>query len=334
MNSQAEPAQKQQVSREAAPDLSLVVALYYEEECVEEYVRRVREQLDKEPLHYEIVFVDDGSQDRTISIVTQMSREDPRIKLVELARNHGKEAAISAGIEHATGRYLMMMDVDLQDPPDFILTFYHRAVEGNYDLIFGVREAKSDRFFNVIFSKLFWSFLNFLTGLEIPKNLAVMRIFSRKFADAFLLFPERVRFIEGVFMLVGMRRTTLVIPNHERFAGVSKFNFRRKMKLAINAVLAFSQRPLVLATGTGVGLLLCSFLYAGYAFVRKLVYDIGLQGWTSSFIAIIGIGGIQLILMGIIGSYVGRIYTEVKRRPIYTVQERHNLETPRKRIHP
>ena len=187
-----------------APDISLVVALYFEEECVAEFIRRVREELDGQPVTYEIVFVDDGSQDRTAPIVTEYAAADPRLKLVQLSRNHGKEAAVTAGIAHASGDYLVMMDPDLQDPPERILDFKRKMEEG-YDVVFGVRKQKADTLLNTLFSKIFWSSLNTMTGLKIPRNLAVMRMFNRAFAQQFLQYPERVRFIEGIFMLVGAR---------------------------------------------------------------------------------------------------------------------------------
>lgn len=308
----------------AAPDLSLIVALYFEEECVAEFVARIRDALDAAPLSYEIVFVDDGSQDRTVEIVRAHAVEDERIKLVELSRNHGKEAAVTAGIAHASGRYLLMMDPDLQDPPDRILDFYAKIQEG-FDLVFGVREVRNDSLINILFSKLFWAFLNGLTGLKIPKNLAVMRIFTRRFGEEFLRYEERVRFIEGIFMSIGMRRTTLQVENHQRFAGTSKFNFRRKIGLALDAIIAFSDRPIQVTVGTGLALLVGTLSYGAWTFVRKVFFDVGLSGWTSTILIVMFIGSIQIILLGIIGNYVGRLYTETKRRPIYTVMRRTNL---------
>jgi glycosyltransferase involved in cell wall biosynthesis len=306
------------------PVLSLIVALYFEEDCVETYVARVRQALDHEDLTYEIVFVDDGSQDRTIPLVEAMAAADPRIKLVQLSRNYGKEVAVTAGIEHARGDYLLMMDVDLQDPPDRIIDFYRKIQEG-YDLVFGVRIQKADTLLNVIFSKLFWSLLNNMTGLKIPTGLAVMRIFNRKFADEFLRHTERIRFIEGIFISIGLRSTTMPVENHPRFAGTSKFNFKRRIKLAVNAILAFSNRPVELAVGLGLGMLGLSIIAAAFFLLRKLIFDIGLTGWTSIVLFILFMGGVQIVLLGIIGSYVGRIYHEVKGRPLYIVQQRLNI---------
>lgn len=308
------------------PDISLIVALYYEEDCVEEFVRSVRAELDHTELSYEIVFTDDGSTDRTIEIVQGMAAADDRIKLVQLARNYGKEVAVTAGIEHARGEYLLMMDVDLQDPPDRIVDFYHKIREGEgHDIVFGIRERKNDTFLRSLFSQFFWWFLNTLTGLKIPTGLAVMRIFNRKFAAEFLRFSERIRFIEGIFVSIGLRQTTMLIENRERFAGVSKFNFSRRMKLAVNAILAFSNRPLEVATGFGLSMLGLTTLTGIYFLSRRLFFGIGMQGWTSLTLFVLFMGSIQIILLGIMGNYVGRIYTESKARPLYSVQQRINV---------
>jgi len=308
------------------PDLSLVVALYFEEECVEEFVKQVRANLDDEDIDYEIVFTDDGSQDRTIEIVNSLAAQDSRIKLVQLGRNYGKEVAVTAGIEHASGDCLLMMDVDLQDPPDRIMDFYHKIQEGDgYDLVFGIRETKNDTLFNKLFSGLFWRTLNSMTGLEIPTGLAVMRIFNRRFAREFLKNRERIRFIEGLFVFVGMRQTTMPVENRERVAGTSKFNARRKLKLATNAILAFSDRPLEMTTSVGLGMLVLTTLASFYFLGRKLFVGVDMAGWTSTTLFILFLGSIQILLLGIIGMYVGRIYTETKARNLYTVQRWVNL---------
>jgi glycosyltransferase involved in cell wall biosynthesis len=313
------------VSELSPPKLSIVTAVYFEEECIPEFISQVRQNLEKEGLSYEIVFVDDGSRDRTADVIEQHASIDSRIKLVQLSRNKGKEVALTAGIEHARGDCIMFMDPDLQDPPEAMGTFVRKLDEG-YDLVFGVREQRADTFLNALFSKLFWLVLNNLTGLDIPKNLAVMRVFNRKFSEAFLRYPERIRFIEGVFMHIGMRRAVITIPHRPRFAGHSKFNMTRKMRLAFNAILAFSDRPLKMTVVLGLAMCVLSGGYAFHAAIQKLVFDIGLSGWTSMIVAIVFFGGIQTIILGIVGLYVGRIYTEVKARPLYVVLRKLNVQ--------
>ncbi len=308
------------------PDLSLIVALYFEEECVEEFVKQIRANLDDEDITYEIVFTDDGSKDRTIELVNAMAAEDDRIKLVQLGRNYGKEIAVTAGIEHASGRFMLMMDVDLQDPPDRIMDFYRKIQEGDgYDLVFGIREERSDSILNRMFSASFWWTLNTMTGLQIPVGVAVMRIFNRRFAKEFLKNKERIRFIEGLFMYVGMRQATMPVENRERFAGSSKFNARRKFKLATNAILAFSDRPLEMTTSLGLFMLIATTCLSAFYLGRQLIFGMGMAGWTSTTLFILFTASIQILLLGIIGMYVGRIYTEVKARHLYTVQRWVNL---------
>jgi dolichol-phosphate mannosyltransferase len=307
------------MTSETSPDLSVLTTLYFEEECVAEFVRNIRLVLDPMSIDYELIMVDDGSGDSTVKIVEELALADPRIKLVELSANCGKEAAITAGITYATGARIVMLDADLQDPPEFIPSFIEKLDEG-YDLVFGLRDRKADTFSNVIFSRLFWALLNGMTGLAMPKNLAVMRIFTRRFADAFLAYPERSRFIEGIFMQIGMRRSYLVIPNRARFAGASKFNGVRKIRLALNAVVSFSDRPLKISIVMGSLMCLLSALVGVNAVVSKLVFHVGQLGWTSVITAITFVGGVQVVVLGVTGLYVGRIYSEVKQRPLFHVQ--------------
>lgn len=304
-----------------------MIALYFEEDCIDECIRRLREELDGR-IDYEIVFVDDGSRDRTVELVERHALDDPRIKLVTLSRNHGKPAAVTAGVAHASGRYLLTMDPDLQDPPERILDFHREAVDGGFDLVLGLRQDRRDPWTTRALSRAFWGVLNGLTGLEVPPRLAVMRLFSRRFAREMLRYGERVRFIEGLQLSIGLPRTTLEIEHRERFAGDSKFSLRRRLQLAFDAVTAFSDRPLQLASSFGFSLLVLTSIYGLYLFVRRLVFGIGMLGWTSTMLAVLLIGSIQIILLGVLGTYVGRIYTEAKARPIYTVDRRINVDPP------
>ncbi|MEM6795399.1 MAG: glycosyltransferase family 2 protein [Acidobacteriota bacterium] len=310
---------------EESPELSLVIALYNEEACLDELMKQVRATLDPEPWDYEIVFIDDGSADRTVAMAAGFAEDDSRVKLLELSRNHGKAAAVTAGIAHARGRYVLMMDPDLQDPAESIPEF-HREIQKGYELVFGIRSGRQDPWATRLASKLFWIVLNGMTGLKIPPNLAVMRIMSRRFADEVARYGERVRFIEGLFMVIGLPRTTLEIEHRDRFAGESKFTWRRRLRLAVDAILAFSDRPIRWTTATGFFLLGSSLVYGAYLFFRKLLFGIGLTGWTSTTLLILFIGSIQIILLGVLGSYVGRLYTEIKARPIYTVARRWNVD--------
>ena len=305
-------------------DLSIIVCLYYEEDCIKEFVRQVLNALSEESICWELVFVDDGSKDRTVQLATNLAREHSQIGLVVLSRNYGKEAAITAGVTNARGEFMILMDPDLQDPPHRIMDFYNKANEG-YDLVWGIRKQQARGIGERIFSSIFWKALRSFTGLPIPVDVAVMRSFSRRFAAAFLQFPERNRFIEGVFADIGLNTTTLDVENQPRFAGTSKFTFHKRIALAVRAITAFSERPLTITIAAGFVGLFVSLLLVLFMVSRKLIFDIGLMGWTSTIAVIVFMGSLNLITVGLTGLYVGRVYREVKGRPIFLVKERVNI---------
>jgi dolichol-phosphate mannosyltransferase len=304
--------------------LSLVVPVYFEEECILQFIQETGSVLSTLNLEYEIIFIDDGSADNTVELIKKAAETQYFIKLVELSYNHGKQAAVTAGITYATGDYLLYMDPDLQDPPVEIPRFIEE-IEKGFDLVFGIRKEKVDGILNKLFSRIFWGVLEKFTGLKIPKGLAVMRIFNRKFADKFLEYPEQNRFIEGIFMHIGMKRTTLLIAQRERFAGKSKFNFKRKMRLAFDAIFDFSEIPLKAAVRLGFLLFLVGFLYlAGIIIAKLFIIDFQL-GWPSIMGAIIIASGLQLFFIGIAAIYIGRTYKESKKRPLFSVKELTNI---------
>ncbi|MES2762439.1 MAG: glycosyltransferase family 2 protein [Bacteroidota bacterium] len=304
--------------------LSLVVPVYFEEECILQFIAETTTVLNKLDLEWEIVFIDDGSKDNTVELIKSKSVQESRIKLIEFSYNHGKQMAVSAGIKHATGDYLLYMDPDLQDPPDEIPLFVNE-IEKGYDLVFGIRKEKIDSVLNKFYSKIFWGTLNKFTGLEIPKGLAVMRIFNRRFADKFLEYAETNRFIEGIFMHIGMKRSQIEISQRKRFAGTSKFNFKKKMQLAFDAIFDFSELPLKMALKLGVLIALLGFLALFVIFILKVFFIDFALGWPSLISAITVSLGLQLFFTGVAAIYIGKIYREVKGRPLFSVKELTNL---------
>lgn len=304
--------------------ISLVVPVYYEEECILQFIKEVDEVFKTLQYDHEFVFVDDGSKDKTVELIKTVAEKEKNIKLVEFSYNHGKQAAVTAAIKYAQGDYLLYMDPDLQDPPLEIPRFIEEIKKG-YDLVFGVRIEKKDSFINILFSKLFWWILEKFTGLKIPRGLAVMRIFNRKFAERFIEYPEQNRFIEGIFMHIGLKRSTIVISQRERFAGRSKFNFRRKLRLAFDAIFDFSELPLKITVKIGFILVIISVISLLAILITRIFFIKFQAGWPSLFTIITGVAGLQLFFTGIIAIYIGRIYKEVKKRPLYSVKEITNL---------
>lgn len=305
--------------------LSLVVPVYFEAECIDQFIAETRSVLEHLPVRHEFVFVDDGSGDATVAKIRGYAAMDERIKLVEFSYNHGKQAAVTAGVRYASGDYLLYMDPDLQDPPEEIGRFLVE-IEKGYDLVFGIRRQKRDSLLNRMFSRIFWSTLNKFTGLQVPTGLAVMRIFNRAFAERFLAYGEQNRFIEGIFMHIGMKRSVLEIDQRARFAGRSKYNFRRKMMLAFDAILDFSELPLRMAMRIGLSLSFASILAMLAIIVMKLMHVDFQAGWPSMISALMLGFGVQLFFIGIAALYIGRIYREAKRRPLYSVKELTNLD--------
>ena len=304
--------------------LSLVVPVYYEEEVILQFLKETKAVLDELSYDYEYVFVDDGSKDKTIDILTEQSKINNKIKLIVFSYNQGKAAAISAAIAHSKGDYMLYMDPDLQDPPKEIPRFI-AEIEKGYDLVWGIRREKKDTFLNKIFSAIFWGILNKFTGLKIPKGIAVMRIFNRSFADEFLKYQEANRFIEGIFMNISKNWKTIEIGQRERFAGKTKFNFKKKIQLAFDAIFDFSELPLKMAVRLGILFSVIGFLGLFLLLVLKFCFTQFQSGWPS-IIALILIGfGLQLFFLGIVSLYVGRIYKEVKRRPIYSIKTKINI---------
>lgn len=306
--------------------ISLVVPVFFEEDCILQFIKEVKSVFKtiEDKYSYEFVFIDDGSKDRTVELIKKESLLDENIKLIELSYNHGKQWAVSAGIKYATGDYLIYMDPDLQDPPEEIPRFISE-IEKGYDLVFGIRKEKKDKLLNVIFSNIFWWVLGKFTGLKIPRGIAVMRIFNRKFANKFLDYPEQNRFIEGMFIHVGLNQSAIEVSQRQRFAGTSKFNFQRKMKLAFDAIFDFSELPLKMAVKLGFCLIVLSILSLLGILITRIFFIKFQIGWPSIIITILGATGILLFFIGILAIYIGRIYKEVKARPLYSIKQLTNI---------
>ena len=307
------------------PFLSVGAPVYFEQEVIGHFLAAVTAVLARTGWSYEIVLVDDGSTDRTVALIREAIAADSHIRLVEFSYNHGKAAAMTAGLTYASGTRVLCMDPDLQDPPECIPEFVAKLDEG-YDVVLSVREAKAGGPIDRLLSAIFWTSLRSLTRLDLPPGLGTMRIFNRHFVEQFLRYPEANRFLEGLLVHVGMRRTQIVVPHRARFAGQTKFNLRRRFALASSAITDFSEIPLRLATRVGLAVTAVGlFAMLAIVFVKLFIHDFQL-GWPSLFCLLITGFGVNLLFLGIIGTYVGKIYREVKGRPLFSIRGLHNLE--------
>jgi len=310
----------QRSRRPANPLLSLVVPVFDEDESIDLFIDTVVPILDRDRLRFEIVFVNDGSRDNTLACLLARSSADRRIRVVNLSRNFGKEAALTAGLDHARGDVLIPIDIDLQDPPDLIGAFMARWREG-YDIVYGVRSARlADTAAKRMSANWFYWVFNALSPVRIPANVGDFRLVDRRAVEVLRQLPERNRFMKGLFAWVGFNSIGVPYERPQRAAGSTKFNFWRLWNFALDGVVSFSTAPLRAWFYVGVVIATVSILYAFFIITRVLILGIDTPGYASLLIAVLLMGAIQLLSLGIIGEYLGRLFLEVKGRPIYVVE--------------
>lgn len=307
------------ISRPSAPLLSLVVPVFNEEDSVSIFVDTTRQILTKLQLDFEMVFIDDGSQDNTLSCLIELAKTDKRIRTVSLSRNFGKEIALTAGIDHAWGDVLIPMDVDLQDPPEIISQFIDRWQKG-YDVVYGVRtDRKYDTATKRASAAWFYRFFNRLSDIAIPENAGDFRLIDRRVADVLRQMPERNRFMKGLFAWAGFRSIGVPYERPPRQTGNTKWNHWQLWNFALDGLFSFSTLPLRVWTYLGAIVAFLSFGYGCFIVIRTSILGVDLPGYASLLTTVLFLGGIQLLSVGIIGEYIGRLFVEVKRRPIYIV---------------
>jgi polyisoprenyl-phosphate glycosyltransferase len=303
--------------------ISIVVPCLNEQEVLRDTNRRLVAVLEQLPQRFEIVYVDDGSTDRTPEILGELQADDERIRVVRFSRNFGHQMAITAGLEHASGDAVAIIDADLQDPPEVIADFVAKWMDG-FDVVYGVRsERQGETAFKLWTAKVFYRLIGKLSDTEIPLDTGDFRLMGRRVVDALLAMPERDRFVRGMVSWLGFSQTAVPYRRAARAAGITKFSLFKMLRFATDGIVSFSILPLRLATWVGFAASGIALLGILITVVERLMGVEGLvKGWASILVAILFIGGVQLICMGIIGEYVGRIYGESKRRPLYVVRER------------
>jgi polyisoprenyl-phosphate glycosyltransferase len=305
--------------------VSVVAPAFDEEETLPELHRRVAEALAG--LDFELVVVDDGSRDATPAILGELATRDPRIKVVSLSRNFGHQAALTAGLDHACGDAVVMLDSDLQDPPELIPTMLDHWRRGS-DVVFAVRAMRTgETRFKVATANWFYRLFSRLAQIELTRNSGDFRLLDRRALDALNAMRERNRFLRGMSVWVGFTQTAVPYERDARRAGTTKYTPRRMLRFSLDAIASFSHVPLQIATVTGFIVSAIAFLGIPIAIGLKLAGEF-VPGITSVLLAVLLLGGIQLITVGIIGEYLGRVYDEVKQRPLYVVRERVNVTEP------
>jgi polyisoprenyl-phosphate glycosyltransferase len=303
----------------AGPELSVVIPVYNEEENISVLYDRLVEILDGAGVDFEVVFVDDGSSDESVRRIEAVGRSDKRVVVVELARNFGHQVAITAGLDFARGRAIAVMDADLQDPPEVLPAFIAKWREGN-DVVYAIREHRKEGWLKRVSYAAFYRLLRHIAHIEIPLDAGDFCIMDRRVVELLKSMPERSRFVRGIRSWIGLKQTGLPFERHARHAGTTKYTIGRLTLLALDGLISFSYVPLRIITLLGMSVSLLSLFLAVFYFVKKLVYGLNPPGYASLMVSIFFLAGIQLITLGVIGEYVGRIFEEAKRRPMYVLR--------------
>lgn len=298
-----------------------MVPVFNETAVFPELLRRVTAVLDLLNLpSSEAIFVDDGSRDNTLDQIRSASQNDPRIKYLSFSRNFGHQVAVSAGIEKALGKRVVVMDGDLQDPPELIPSLLAKHAEG-WEVVYAVRKNRKEGFLLKACYKLFYRFMDHIADIDIPLDTGDFCLMDRRVADVLRSMPERNRFVRGIRAWAGFRQTALPYDRDKRFAGTAKYSVARLIRLALDGITSFSDFPLKISGYFGFVIAGLSILGLIYSVISKLFFNSTPQGWTSLTIAIFFIGGVQLLMLSVVGHYVARIYTEVRQRPLYVLKE-------------
>jgi dolichol-phosphate mannosyltransferase len=301
------------------PDVSVVIPVFNEEENLASLHARLIAALDSTRLRYEIIFVDDGSRDSSVPHLRLLAADDSRVVLVELARNFGHQVAISAGLDHARGDGVIIMDADLQDPPEVLPQFIDKWREG-HDVVYAIRAQRKESWMKRAAYAVFYRLLQRVANIDIPLDAGDFCIMDRRVVDLLTGMPERNRFVRGIRSWVGLDQVGLAYERHARRAGKPKFTFTRLVYLALDGLVSFSYLPLRIITMLGFGVSLLSIVLAVFYTIKKLTVGLSPPGFATITVAIFFLAGMQLITIGVIGEYVGRIFEEVKRRPLYVVR--------------
>lgn len=306
--------------------ISVVVPLYNEQENIDALFRRLLAVLEALNTSYDVICVNDGSRDNTLKNLVEYHQRYPQIKVVNLSRNFGKDTAMSAGIDYSQGMAVIPIDADLQDPPELIAEMIEKWHEG-YDVVYASRRVRiGESWFKRFSAEGFYQVINKLSRVSIPPNTGDFRLIDRRVVESIKKMPERQRFMKGIFAWVGYKQTSILFDREPRYQGQTKWNYWKLWNFAIDGITSFSFLPLKVWTYVGLIIALVSLVYASFLILRTIIFGIDVPGYASLMVAVLFLGGIQLLTLGIIGEYIGRVYEEVKGRPLYLVRDCYGFE--------
>ncbi len=307
--------------------LSVITPCYNEELVVEETYKRLTEIMTQTGMDYELIFINDGSRDNTYSLLQQLAQLDKAVKIIHFSRNFGHQCAVTAGINHCNGDLAVIIDADLQDPPEVILDMLEIQKNERANVVYGVRKSREgESWFKLFTAKCFYRILNKLSDVQFPVDTGDFRLIDRRIIDEFNRLPEKNKYIRGLISWMGYKQVPCYYERKERFAGETKYPLRKMLGLASTGLLSFSKKPLKLAIWLGVLSVLVGLIYAIVILILKLVHpESFVVGWTSTIFIIIFFGGIQLLTIGVLGEYIGSLFDEAKDRPEYIISEKVNF---------
>ncbi len=308
--------------------ISIIIPMYFEEKIVEACYSCLTQVMDREKDYdYELIFVNDGSKDQTLPLLLEKAEQDKKVKVISFSRNFGHQAAVSCGIDYAKGDALVIIDADLQDPPELIPKMVELWKEGN-EVVYGKRKRrKGETWFKLITAKLFYRLLGWLTDVTIPVDTGDFRLIDRKVADVIKSLPEHNRFLRGLVAWIGFKQVPLEYEREARFAGETKYPLKKMIHFALDGIFSFSSKPLKLIINIGIVSVIVSLGVLIYSLIAYLSTGIStVRGWTSLMVVVTFLGGVQLVSIGIVGEYIGRMYDESKGRPLYIVDTTCNVD--------
>lgn len=315
--------------------VSVVTTLFRSEQFIEEFYRRIKSVFSQRGLEHEIIFVNDGSPDDSLSKACQLAHQDPSVTVIDLSRNYGHHKAMMTGLSHARKELVFLIDIDLEEAPELFVDYWREIQEHHdCDVIYGIQEVRKGKLFEKLTGELFYSLFNWLSADKIPPNMALSRLMTKRYVDNLVRFKERNLFIPGVWHLMGFNQMGITVQKHSR--GETSYTLRKKIAHLVDAVTSFSDAPLNLIFYTGAMICLGSFGLAFLFILQKIFYGVGVSGWTSLIVAFSVFSGIVILFLGIIGIYLSKMFIELKQRP-YTIIKRifssGTTMTPERKIH-